>query len=334
MERTLENEWLRYKTEESALAKSSPGPSRKSEAEDLAKAKLGKLDYIIARYMNDTNTNSLAANLFKVERNSLEKIAYPAWLDRLFYRGLSYFAQRKTVNKINLQSASNRDQIADLLKRTGLGWASEPILKKMEQGLGGFIHPVSFNISDKERMDLSLTFTHSEKGYHLESIKMSSSSSNRQHTFKIDEHNPINITKAYSLLSGRAVQYGTNKSEWIQFDFSSGKDPQGNFFVKRFTEDFGFNLEKSLERTGVRDMVSFDQYLKILDTLRNGDEFKSLINHQGVEKKIALLAEPGKKECNLRVTDLNAPKKTPVKRLKVRHTPALTERKRGQRRAV
>ena len=145
-------------------------------------------------------------------------------------------------------------------------------------------------------MDLQLNFKKLDNGnYQMENYRATlhaalQKGKPRQHTFDTRDSEIINTDKAYNLLSGRAVQQADSNA-WKQLDFND-KDAAGNFRIRHFNENYGYNLERALAGLHVKD----EQRFGLSDKLRDGEKVIATLVISGKEHAVSLAADPIKKD--------------------------------------
>jgi len=124
----------------------------------------------------------------------------------------------------------------------------------------------------------------------------------RQHTFDTRDSEIINAEKAYNLLSGRAVQQADSNA-WKQLDFND-KDAAGNFRIRHFNENYGYNLDQALAGLPAKE----EQRIGLLESLRNGEKVITKLTVSGKEHDVTLAADPLKRD--IAIYDANGQKVT------------------------
>jgi phosphoglycerate-specific signal transduction histidine kinase len=80
-------------------------------------------------------------------------------------------------------------------------------------------------------------------------------------SFYIEKSNNITLKEAFNLMNGRAVNKDlTNKegqlyNAWVQLDFKNA-DAQGNYKLRQFHQNYGFDLEKVLSALPIKELAS------------------------------------------------------------------------------
>ncbi len=78
-------------------------------------------------------------------------------------------------------------------------------------------------------------------------------------TFYISKGTGVTLKESFNLLQGRSVNKnlynmeGVKYNAWIQLDFSE-KDQHNNYKMKQYREQYGYDLEKTLENYPIREL--------------------------------------------------------------------------------
>lgn len=116
---------------------------------------------------------------------------------------------------------------------------------------------------------------------------------NRSHFFKPDTFG-FTSTEAYNLLAGRALE---KEGHWLQFDLND-KDSSGNYRIKEFHADYGYDLEKILLGLPLKETDNKFICGKLFDRLKQGHLEIVTVNKNDVEHKIYVEANPHFKSLN------------------------------------
>ncbi len=85
---------------------------------------------------------------------------------------------------------------------------------------------------------------------------------------------------------------------WLQLDFKT-IDKNGNFEVKKFHQNYGFDLEKTLAKHPIKELAYEVDKGRLIESLQRGNRQSSTIQHEGKEQKIFIEAAPQFKSINL-----------------------------------
>lgn len=117
--------------------------------------------------------------------------------------------------------------------------------------------------------------------------------------------NEKNVTfkEAYNLMNGRAVyrELATKEGEkykaWVQLDFKN-TDKYGNFEIKKFTEQYGYDLKSVLSARPIKELNNIDERNKLVDALERGNRYPVTFDQNGKEVKAFIEAAPQYKSLN------------------------------------
>ncbi|HUH19372.1 hypothetical protein [Albibacterium sp.] len=165
-------------------------------------------------------------------------------------------------------------------------------------------------------------------------IQNDKSELNKNQTFYINKGNGVTAKEAYNLLEGRSVfrnlinRNGNPYSAWLKIDFEN-KDDKGNHKLKQFSEQYGYDLEKTLSNFPIKEMGSEEQKLMLISSLKKGNVQQVTMERDGSQSKYFIEAVPQYK--NINVYD---PKMNMVKRQTVQKENSIIEQSTGQKTAA
>ncbi len=269
----------------------------------LLKEKLHYYDRIAAKYKGTQNPDErFALRVLRQERNRMEKQLYPNLLVRLLRRLLvAPVREQITIRKDNRKAEDNSQALHQQVQRAGFADMSAKINEEMKQGHQQFSIPVSYYLNDKERLDHHLSFVKDQSGvYQFDGYKTtlyneSKPDEKRQQYFRMNDEQRVNTTEAYNLLAGRCVHNG---GTWMQLDFND-KDQQGNFRIKQFHADYGYNLEKALQQLPLKELLNKSETDKLQSELKNGSRVSVSFVKDGKEQRFYIEANPQFKSVNI-----------------------------------
>lgn len=223
----------------------------------------------------------------------------------------------KTISiaqKTTFMNQKNYDYLQDQVKFTGFGDALENDLKeKMQKQSPEFqmYHNTKFG---NDTAVATLHFKKSQQSdmyffnkYNL-TIKPENSTDMMEQTFYINKGNNITLKEAYNLMSGRAINKDlTNKegqvyNAWIQMDLKE-TDKNGNYQLKHFHTNYGFDLEKELAKHPVKELTNEQDKIKLVESLKKGNRQSVTFVKEGGEQRMFIEANPQFK--SLKVYDSN-----------------------------
>ena len=98
----------------------------------------------------------------------------------------------------------------------------------------------------------------------------------RMQTFYISKGSGVTLKEAYNLLQGRAVNKnlisfeGERYNAWIQLNFEE-MTPNHNYRIKQFRLQYGYELEKVLEKYPIRELNTDESRIALLKALKRGN---------------------------------------------------------------
>jgi hypothetical protein len=204
----------------------------------------------------------------------------------------------------------NFEYLQNTLRYTGFG---DKLNKELEMQLQNqppeFTLKTDFSIN-KSRMETTLHFRKSDKSemyffnkYDAE-LKNEGKDQNRSQTFYITKGGGITSKEAFNLLEGRAVnkdffnQDGEKYNAWVRLDFES-KDKYSNYEMNKYHNNYGYDLEKTLEKYPIKDMINEESRKILLASLRKGNLQSVIIEKDGRPEMIFIEANPQFKSINM-----------------------------------
>ena len=269
----------------------------------LLKEKVNYYDRIAAKYKGTQDLDErFALRVLRQERKRIEKQLYPNLLIRLLRRLLvAPLKEQIVIRQDNRKTEQNSQALHQQVQRSGFPDLSAKIDEQIKQGQQQFSIPVSYYLNDKERLDHQLSFAKDQSGqYHFEGYKTAlyneaKPDEKRQQFFSMRHEHNINATEAYNLLSGRCIQ---NRGTWLQLDFND-KEPNGNFRVKQFHFDYGYDLDKVLQQLPLKELLNKGETDTMKEKLKNGDRISVSFVKDGNEQRFYIEANPQFKSVNI-----------------------------------
>lgn len=200
-------------------------------------------------------------------------------------------------------NGKNFEYLKDQVKYSGFGDELEAQLREqIEKQPSEFTlqHQTTFG---KDAFDSSLHFKRSSVtdmyffNSYTAALKQEQASENLKQTFYIGRDNNVTLKEGYNLMSGRAVNKDlTNKegkiyNAWLQMDFKQ-TDNAGNFKLKQFHQNYGFDLEKELGKLSIKEMGNNQDKLRVIESLQKGNRQVVTISENGNEQKRYIEANP------------------------------------------
>lgn len=123
-------------------------------------------------------------------------------------------------------------------------------------------------------------------------------------TFYINKGNGITAKEAFNLMKGRAVykqlfnKEGEGYHAWLQLD-DKNLTQNGNKEIKRFNENYGFDLESVLKEKGIKELNTPEGTDNLFRSLKKGNAQQVTVERNGEEKKYFIAASPQYKTIDL-----------------------------------
>jgi len=123
-------------------------------------------------------------------------------------------------------------------------------------------------------------------------------------TFYINKGNGITAKEAFNLMEGRAVhkqlfnKEGEKYHAWLQLD-PDNLTQNGNKEIKRFNENYGFDLEQVLTGKGIKELENPDSKENLLRSLKKGNPQQITVSRGKEEVKYFVAASPQYKTVDL-----------------------------------
>jgi hypothetical protein len=217
-----------------------------------------------------------------------------------------------SINTI-IMNEKNLEFISKQLKESGFGETLNNELKeKIERQIPEFtlIHQSDFG---NDRLTAALQFRKSAESdmYFFNRVEMSIKNENQAESRKQSFYANNNITPkdGYNLIQGRAVykemtgKEGNKYNAWLQLNFKE-TDQYGNFTLKQFHDNYGFDLKATLEKYQVKELPSSENSLSLIESLKNGNREAVTIVKDGSAQKLFIEASPRFKSLNLYDADM------------------------------
>lgn len=303
----VEMELSQLQTREARLRKLFPSDVLKDNS--LIAEKVKYYQYILLKYKDTKNTDELfILRVINKERIKLIKELYPNVIRQMFHKLIDLLL----INKIKARNYTkeiheNSQYLKESLIKIGFKDTFSKIEPLLSDGQMNLNVPISRYINEKEHMDQELSFVKDVNGYYkFEGYKAilhneQRPSERRQHFFKADD-NTFTTTESYNLLAGRALE---KDGHWVQFDLND-KDAQGNYRIKEFHADYGYDLQKIISSLPLKELNSAAENEELLNKLKQGSLEQVTILKNDVEQNFYIEANPHFKSVNF--YDLNLKK--------------------------
>ncbi|WP_345329454.1 hypothetical protein [Mucilaginibacter defluvii] len=261
----------------------------------ILKEKLRFFDDIMGRFNGTPNAEEQTAlRMMRRERSHISKQLYP----NPFIRFIRSLANRFVVQNITIASSLLQEQNKQILegyvKQLGFGSLAEKVREQISKGHLQFSVSTSSYINDKERIDHELLFSTNSSGlYQMDGYKSRLMNETkpgeiREHFFNRESGTTITANEAVNLLSGRAIE---KAGVWQKFDLND-KDQHGNFRMKKFDSQYGYDIEKVLKNLPLKEGQVHNNFKSLLRNLKQGNREHVTFIHQGNETKYFIQADP------------------------------------------
>jgi len=123
-------------------------------------------------------------------------------------------------------------------------------------------------------------------------------------TFYINKGNGVTAKEAFNLMEGRAVykqlynKEGEGYHAWLQLD-NNNQTQSGNKEIKRFNENYGFDLDAVLKGKGIKELNSPEGTENLYRSLKKGNTQQITVKRNGEDKKYFIAASPQFKTVDL-----------------------------------
>ncbi|MFC4478942.1 hypothetical protein [Flavobacterium chungangensis] len=216
----------------------------------------------------------------------------------------------------NIMNENNLNYLKDQLKYTGFGETFDAELREnMLKGDKDFkiMHTGIMNngVPNRDTVTVELNFKKSDQTdmYFFNSYRVNlQKEENRQglqQTFYINnDATSITLKEAYNLMEGRSVnkdlktKEGESYNSWLKFDFKQ-TDNSGNFKISHYHQNYGYDLEASLEKHSIKELSTPQYKEDLMNSLKKGNLQSVTFVVSGVESKMFVEANPQFKTLNV-----------------------------------
>jgi len=206
-------------------------------------------------------------------------------------------------------NTQNLEFLKKSLLNLGFGeQVNKALEKNIDQKLTEFILPAKHEFN-QQKVEYNLHFKAGEnqKMYFFNKFDttLNKGKEKEQHqTFYITKGNGITAKEAFNLMEGRAVhkQLFNKDSEkyqaWLQLD-DKNLTQNGSKEIKRFSENYGYNLEQVISGKGIKEMSTAEGLDSLMRSLKKGNAQQITVERNGEEKKYFIAASPQFKTVDL-----------------------------------
>ena len=197
----------------------------------------------------------------------------------------------------------NFDYLKDQIKYSGFGEGLESQLKEnmQKQALEFTLHHQNTFGKDETSSALHFKKSPSSDMYFFNSYQVSVKKQDQtekiSQSFYIEKNNNITLKEAFNLMQGRAVNKDlTNKegqiyNAWVQLDYKN-TDQAGNYKLKQFHQNYGFELEKALAKLPIKELGNEQDKTRLIESLQKGNRQSVTFTENGTEQKRLIEANP------------------------------------------
>ncbi len=220
-------------------------------------------------------------------------------------------------------NTENLKYVKDNLKYHGFGEKLNPELEQsISAGVAGF--ELRFNESlNGKAFEAVLNFRRGDNSdmYYFNSYTAKLDrgiKENMEQTFYINKGKGITAKEAYNLLDGRSVykeltnKEGASYQAWLQLD-PKGMDKNGNYLVKQYHDNYGFDLGKSLATLPIKELETNEERLKLVRSLEKGNLQAVTFSRADKGERMFLEANPQYKTLTIYDSDMKRVKKNDEK---------------------
>lgn len=301
--------WLAYNTGYYFLESANVAFFKsKDEAHEFAENNISDYDAFKVLHFNSVADvlkqipygNELEQRLANPDINGLYNRDGNAFTDAL----IDHLEKEQIVNnqKHTIMNEKNYDYLKDQLKNTGFGEGLQNELKdKMEKQTPEFQldHNQKFG---RDEISATLHFKKSDESdmyfFNKYDLNTKPEKGDEMHqTFYVNKGNTITLKEAYNLMEGRAVNKnltakdGEKYNAWVQMDFKE-TDNNGNFKMKQFHQNYGYNLEQALAKLPIKELAIDTDKNTLMQSLQKGNRQAVTFMHEGKEQRQFIEANP------------------------------------------
>jgi hypothetical protein len=208
-----------------------------------------------------------------------------------------------------IMNTQNLDFLKNTLLNLGFGeQVNQELEKNMEKKVPEFSLAAKHEFN-QQTVDYTLHFKAGENQemyfFNKFDTMLDKGKEKEQHqTFYINKGNGITAKEAFNLMKGRAVykqlynKEGEGYHAWLQLD-NDNLTQNGSKEIKRFNENYGFNLESVLKDKGIKELNTPEGSDNLLRSLKKGNAQQITVERNGEEKKYFIAASPQFKTVDL-----------------------------------
>ncbi len=216
----------------------------------------------------------------------------------------------------NIMNETNLNYLKDQLKYTGFGETFDAELREnMLKGDKDFkiMHTGIINngVPNRDTVTVELNFKKSDQtdmyffnSYRVNLQKEENKPGLQQNFYINNDATSITLKEAYNLMEGRSVnkdlktKEGESYNSWLKFDFKQ-TDNSGNFKINHYHQNYGYDLEASLEKHSIKELNTPQYKEDLLNSLKKGNLQSVTFVVSGIESKMFVEANPQFKTLNV-----------------------------------
>ncbi len=116
----------------------------------------------------------------------------------------------------------------------------------------------------------------------------------------VDRGRGFNVVQAANMLQGRAAyrddlvsRTGEMYKAWNVFEFNEARDRYGNHRIRQYSEGYGFDVQKELNRYNIKELADGKKENVLLEKLKDGNSpVVTVVGQDGREHKLRIEAMP------------------------------------------
>ena len=211
------------------------------------------------------------------------------------------------MNANNLEFLKNTLERMDFPAEIGVKLQTEVDVKEQKPEIK-LVHEHS-RYNETVQFDLNFRKSDTSDMYFFNSYQATLKTGNEAHDktqeFRIRNGNNMGMDEAFNLVAGRAVQKsmvngdGDAYQAWLKVDFSQ-KDNYGNHKVEQFSERYGYNLEKALDKFPIVELSNPEARKELLESLKAGNSAAVSFTKDGKEATLFVEANPRLRTINIK----------------------------------
>lgn len=271
---------------------------------------LDSYNYLSVRSAIRTMEEGLRDKTLLIERDGIIDVAL---MVAMRYQRLE--AEQLINNqKLNIMNEENFEYLSNQVKFSGFGDSlNENLREAMQKNEATFtlVHQPDFANGD---LKATLHFRRSDETgmvfFNRYELELKQSAETMKQTFFMGKENNFTLKEAFNMMEGRAVYKereklakvgegesarfegsGEKYNAWIQLDFKDA-DENGNFKLKSFHDNYGFDLSESLSKLPIKELDDTEKKSQMLRSLERGNLHQITYIKEGEEMKGSVMAVP------------------------------------------